>query len=94
MSDEYGPWIEHDGKGCPVVGMWVHVVSLKGEEAEGIARPACGRPKVGKRSRWIWSGQENMKRIDGVKKYRIRKPRAMSILTDILREVERQPELV
>lgn len=27
MADEWGPWIEHDGKGCPVKdGVWCHRV--------------------------------------------------------------------
>lgn len=88
-ESEYGPWINHDGKGCPVVGMWVHVVSFKGDEAEGVVQPACNDPKARKRSRWFWRDYVDCMAIDGVKKYRIRKPRGMSILLSILSEVER-----
>lgn len=41
MSDEWGPWIEHDGKGCRCVGMWAHMVGVgycgEHHEIEGIA---------------------------------------------------------
>lgn len=26
MAEEWGPWIDHDGKGCPVAGRRVHIV--------------------------------------------------------------------
>lgn len=26
MEEDWGPWIEHDGKGCPCAGMHVEVV--------------------------------------------------------------------
>ena len=91
MSDQedWGPWIEHDGKGCPCVGEWIHVVSFKGDEAEGIAKPSCNNPVAWRRSRWFWRDYDDGMRIDGAKKYRIRRPKGISILTAILREVER-----
>jgi len=40
MSDEWGPWIEHDGKGCPLpVGTLVHRVFAKGIGYGGVVPP-------------------------------------------------------
>ena len=85
MSDEWGPWIEHDGKGCPCVGMYVHRIY------DVIARDAqdgCFKnEKIGRvtnqRSRsWIWTvGYARVIR------YRIRKPRGLTILENLIADL-------
>lgn len=90
---EWGPWIEHDGKGCPCRGQFVHMVYAEpgitvgtgewGDEEFGIAESDGS---------WLW-------RFDYVPiiRYRIRKPRGLTVLEGILREVEtthRKPERV
>jgi hypothetical protein len=34
MRYQWGPWIEHDGRGCPVKGQWVQVRDGTGWESE------------------------------------------------------------
>ena len=87
MSEQWGPWIEHDGCGCPVPnGTVVHVVYESGQEiiasVSANGRPDCLNP-------WVWVlGYQNIIR------YRIRKPRGMIILESILRGVEDCPSCV
>lgn len=79
---EWGPWIEHDGKGCPVKGQFVHAV----------IRRRCGRivhyriiaGLTAGRS-WDWTTVYNP-----VIRYRIRKPSALQQLKEM---VESLPEL-
>ena len=79
MIDEWTDWIAHDGRACPVKGMWVHVIFDEGTplEKEGIA---LGSPVA-----WDWS----IPRIAGyhwgkVIRYRIRKPRALLQLIEMV----------
>jgi len=84
MSDdvEWGPWIDHDGKGCPCVGEFGHVIYDTGHEFVCIIE---GTPAI-----WDLDVPSKHRAI----RYRIRKPKGMAILNAILREVERIPELV
>lgn len=89
MSDEWGPWIEHDGKGCPCVGDWVRAELRCGSELEGRAGSECsaaGIPTYHPESRWMWT---HYPRDGEIIRYRIRKPRGLTILHEILREVEK-----
>lgn len=84
MSDEWGPWIEHDGKGCPCVGKFVHVVfdrpgispdgTITSEEF-GIAGQHGGES-------WLW-----LPVYTRVIRYRIRKPRGLTILEELLQSL-------
>jgi len=85
---EWGPWIEHDGLGCPCVGQYVHVLldtigmdELTGDcsdESWGIAGDNGGES-------WDWS---NGNWCAEIIRYRIRKPKGMQILQGLLRDVE------
>jgi len=83
VSGEWGPWVEHDGKGCPCVGLWVKAV-LEGVpgrffEAEGeAADEGCWR--------WVnWhSVAPDALRTSRLIRYRIRKPKGMAVLEGIL----------
>lgn len=93
MSDEWGPWIEHDGRGCPCVGQYVHVryknpaglfIGPNGEldaDRAGAVGVASGSPS------WAWAPHWNP-----IIRYRIRKPRALKQLREIARNPERELE--
>ena len=90
MKDEWGAWIEHDGKGCPVKGQFVRCV-LEGpigtfKETVGIAGSSGG---------WSWDWRYFMTVPPGcsvfamrVVRYQVRKPRSLALLREIAREVE------
>lgn len=90
MSDEeWGPWIEHDGRGCPCVGEMVHVVvrsedgrdpksgGWKGAYTELNPWEAIGVAENG--GSWCWNHGWHP-----VDRYRIRKPKGLKILEELL----------
>ena len=83
MSEEWGPWTEHDGKGCPCVGEYAEVDWLC--RVRGLVRGTILAPVEGTLG-WIYA-----KPVPGVEgiviRYRIRKPRGMAILESILTEL-------
>lgn len=84
MTDEWGPWIEHDGRGCPCRGFWVQAAFRSGAIAEGVAG--------GFRNGICWDWSIVDRQGAGVLiRYRIRKPRGMEVLERIVaapKEVE------
>ena len=95
MNDEgeWGPWVEHDGKGCPVKGMWVHIVRAEGLESE---TRATGSFHIMAGSGWIWRSIPKPLLPYRIIRYRVRKPRGLTILKRIAAEPERHkaPEVV
>jgi len=86
---EWGLWIEHDGKGCPCVGMWVQALRTTGIIAEGIAGSQCaakGFSPDSPASAWVWIKHPD-RTSDWFIRYRIRKPRGMAILEAILADL-------
>lgn len=89
MSDQWGPWIEHDGKGCPCVGMWVEAVC---ECQPGVFTVAEGITGSFGGESWHW---ENWCKPSAywrclcarVIRYRIRKPRGLTILESLLHDL-------
>ena len=82
---EWGPWIEHDGKGCPCVGEWVHVFSDMGMEIEGLAGKGggpCVRAGLPWDACWCWHP-----RAQKIIRYRIRKPRGLTILDHLIADL-------
>ena len=81
QQDEWGPWIDHDGRGCPVVGMVIefHCKFYGGEEEKHIGR-------VSRRfaSSMVWRSPHAFDFL----RYRIRKPRGMAILEQALQAQE------
>jgi len=77
--EEWGPWIEHDGKGCPCLGEYV--------EAE-FALPSNHKDMMGKAegiasdgiSSWYWGNNG----FTDIIRYRIRRPRALTQLRDMV----------
>ena len=107
MADEWGPWIEHLGDGCPasLVGKTVECeyTNEDGTQITGyrVADPlnellaSCASwhanryMNSGNDGRWEdWSGP-----MEYVIRYRIRKPRGMEVLQEILTDLP-QPEKV
>jgi hypothetical protein len=79
MSEEWGPWIEHDGKGCPVPGRaFVDVIYRDGRSHAGRMNQA-----VVSAPNWIWPKQNGLEFASDVIRYRIRKPRALQDLIAI-----------
>lgn len=109
MTDEteWGPWIDHDGKGCPVVGMWVHGVERGGFEGIWIAgtlwvsgiTPVCRVARITPMtSAWHWAVSGNVvSEAYHIIRYRVRKPRALRELVEMVENLpapQKQPEEV
>lgn len=84
MSEEWGPWIEHDGNGCPCEGKWVQAQTMRpnGTIQEGEGIPCLNDP----RSRKCWNGGGMCMGIycEPVIRYRIRRPRALLQLIEMV----------
>jgi len=88
MDDEqWGPWVAHNGSGCPCKGQYVHTVFANGQEKKYIAWTDIHLPGRSdcdvKTSRWAWVVPNGYKIV----RYRIRKPRGLTLLEGILAEV-------
>lgn len=91
-NEEWGPWINHDQMGCPVSdgvivqiesffrGVYLYSVVMIGVDYTRDNWDRADLAARNLRSLGVWP--------IGIMRYRIRRPSAMSILTDILREVE------
>ena len=81
MSEDWSDWIEHDGKGCPVVGQYVHAIFDAGTPRDlfGMATGAAC---------WFWDAPRKPYSYGKVTRYRIRRPRALEHLRQIARDVE------
>lgn len=99
QQDQWGPWILHDGKGCPCVGMYVHVERANGDYTYGIAgvtrydcivSPEYYEISEDDTSWWDW--RESEPQFGEVIRYRIRKPRGMTILEQLVKNPERELE--
>lgn len=87
MSEEWGPWIEHDGKGCPCVGQYVHTQQCDGRSVFGLAGTSRARAVslgMSPGGSWDWA---NKARCFVVIRYRIRKPKGLAMLERVARDV-------
>lgn len=82
---EWGPWIEHDGRGCPCVGQYV-----QSELRCGLVEchVASGEYNSSGNS-WNWNSCNHMPQFQVIL-YRIRKPRAMKLLQSIVENPPKQ----
>ncbi len=79
MSEEWGPWIEHDGKGCPVPdGAFVLVDVGVGALIIGHGRFCEFCVRTANRDWIAWPH---------VIRYRIRKPRGLTILEELIADL-------
>ncbi len=83
---EWGPWTQHDGKGCPVDGQYVRVEKFNGQISEGIAGSVCRARGVSPddwfASNWVWLPSGPVPA--DIRAYRVRKPRGLTILDALL----------
>jgi len=90
LSDEpeWGPWIEHDGRGCQVEGQYVDLETFGGVRWEGIAGSECRAagysPNDPIGSAWIWPFLPPPGKVD---RYRVRRPRGLTILEGLLADL-------
>lgn len=79
---KWGPWIDHDGKGCPVPkGTVCQVVWVDGDY---IIEPIKGS------FAWWWASLDRDGWSNGfipITRYRIRKPRGMKMLEGLLQNL-------
>ena len=100
MSDEWGPWIEHDGRGCPieVMGKVIEVYwrPEDGDESNwrhGIflvddLRASCAtwwaELYEGRGAHQYWNGESFLRGPYWIDHYCIRRPRGMVVLDALL----------
>ncbi len=100
QDEEWGPWIEHDGKGCPCAGAFVESEDRSGNVQRHIADMAAFRASndgiwlikhdlTFLPSAWVWG--EVPARFEIIR-YRIRKPRALLDLIERARSLDDAPE--
>lgn len=82
MSEEWGPWIEHDGRGCPCHGKRVQAEFDVGTPRviEGVVH--C----VKNNGQWDWELADRYG-LSRIIRYRIRKPRGMTILENLIADL-------
>lgn len=84
MSEEWGPWIEHDGKGCPCLGMYVHRIADKPGYNPELGRSVTELVGIVEHvGPWIWGNPMYVR----VLRYRIRKPRGLTILEKLIADI-------
>ena len=82
MSDaEWGPWIEHDGKGCPVpVGT---MIEMEAASPSGVRERAIVVVRNAAQRLWVNPNAHGFCIIC----YRIRKPRGLTILENLITDL-------
>lgn len=87
--DEWGPWIEHDGKGCPDLAGYLLQCKVERDMDLPETRPEdCDREL----SRpWLWALMPWPYRVVA---YRIRRPKALQQLREIAENPPRVREVV
>lgn len=94
MADDWGPWIEHDGKGCPLAAGTVCRAIFEGEPGH-LSAPTIGTVGANHGYSWDWSlwGQTapDGYRITRIIKYQVKTPRGMVELKTALADL---PETV
>jgi len=85
---EWGPWIEHDGRVCPCGGEYVHAIH---EFSYGLLKDDFGISGIHGGKSWDWSNHPEYSKII---RYRIRKPKGLTILEGILENLPKEVESV
>jgi hypothetical protein len=87
MSEEWGPWIEHDGRSCPCVGLVVRVVAANGRDEIGLVDILASQVSDRFASMWIWSSIPAHWWGHRIIRYRVRKPRGLVICENLLADL-------
>ena len=84
MTEEWGPWIEHDGKGCPVLGQYGEYYWNDGDSFEGVIGKG-GISRLGNPvASYTGGGSWEWKRGFRVVRYRVRRPKALQQLIQMV----------
>ena len=89
MSEEWGPWIEHDQSGVPneVLGRWIEVICLhpNGWQDQDEFKHPDAPLSFDWEHVWLsgYASKETGKPLVEIVMYRIRKPRGMAVLEEI-----------
>lgn len=86
MSEEWGPWIEHDGRSRPQVGTYVFV-----EDGRKLTGEMCIVESFGEADAFLWDTIPVQQWEQRVLRYRIRKPKGLTILEKLIADL---PETV
>lgn len=89
-DEEWGPWVEHDGKKCPVIGQYVQC-----ETDRDVKRVLCDAtiisprvletiPRTGTGKSWLWSED---KRFAKIVRYRVKKPKGLKMLEQLIQNL-------
>jgi len=95
MSEDWGPWIEHDGRGCPLKAG--EVAKVRHVRSDGTSEEAVN-PMVDHPSWWHGNfGQPvlfwgRLWVCGKITHYRIRKPRSSCEAVDRLRRIAENPQ--
>jgi hypothetical protein len=82
MSEEYGPWIDHDGKSCPnLVGHILQCVVRRDEDTPPVV---AGNVDLFASAPWLWAIVPCRYEII---RYRIRKPRGLVMLERLIADL-------
>ena len=86
--EEWGPLIKHDGKDCPVTGMFCEVHDAQGNKECGLITETTATPCT----LWVWARLCLFCMPHRIVAYRIRKPRALLDLIERARDIDDAPE--
>ena len=88
MNEEWGPWIEHDGRAETVpVGQYARAEIAAGLRREGLVPAGAANPPPGYTSFWIWAQLPAVVQIYRVVRYQIRRPRGRVVLDRVLAQL-------
>jgi len=88
MSEDWGPWIEHDGKGCPCrIGETVQIEGHTGAWGRIVVSTGVITSAGHSHRSWI---RRHSKHGQQIIRYRIRKPRGLTILEGVLENLPEQ----
>lgn len=90
MTGEWGPWVDHCGTCCPVVGILVQAYRACGGTETGIPDAECAAPTAPYVSLWLWADLPEMFIAFRIIRYRRHRPKA---LRDLINLVEGLPAL-
>ena len=93
MTEEWGPWIDHDGTCCPVAaGTFVEVRWQDGVVAKFIvpAEVVALAPEMTSCWHWAMWDWRLLRTHAFVVEYRIRRPRGMAVLACVLSDLPEQ----
>ena len=82
-TEEWGPWVVHDGMGCPVPQGTI--VEVRFQDAFGYKSNMVTTVTGGEFSSWNWEHYPELKKIV---RYREKKPRGLSLLEGLLQSLD------